>query len=46
MHDFESFESFFIIIVGVPIEIVAFHRNVNYVGDTYTGDYLSLGRLA
>ena len=37
---------FFIIIVGVPIEIVALYRNVNYAGDTYTGDYLSLGRLA
>ena len=46
MHDFESFESFFIIIVGVSIEIVALHRNVNYAGDTYTGDCLSLGRLA
>ena len=46
VHDFESFEPFFIIRVGVPLEITALHRNVNYAGDTYTGDYLSLGRFA
>ena len=33
--------SHFIIKVGVPIEIIALYRNVNYAGDTYTGDYLS-----
>ena len=33
--------SHFIIKVGVPIEIIALHGNVNYAGDTYTGDYLS-----
>ena len=33
--------SHFIIEVGVPIEIIALCRYVNYAGDTYTGDYLS-----
>ena len=46
VYGFESFEPFFIIKVGVPIEITALHRSVNYAGDTYIGDYLSLGKFA